>query len=988
MNLTDKELLSFCDLVNLKVEFAENTEKKEKLDDGVNDRIELKYKTIHSLLEKEYKGIEERERQGIKKPSLSLEEAQFGKLDPIKIEEIRREEKAYKKIIAVGEEDALGGFYKSKNINNKKVITDYLYQSKKEMKKLAPVMMELFDRYNEAVKKGSQDNHVGKFLTEWEVIHVADDYLLVKQEFESVYEEQIQMFKEPFKYDRDKDKSNWKPMSDNKKKNIIEKLENAKKEYPTREKVEDGIAKKAFIDGVVKILESPVGGVIPGLPLNKVKFLKPFLKPVFADLSSYDFFQNVAIISTGRDVSEIGAYKVIMETIVLSRSMVDVPIKKGEIEYSRSFDLTGNSLRVGVFKSTKSKNIVFAIAKRRELSQINKILEDGKIPKEISRLSHLIKKVENAYPGYTITFTGTGNAGKIASILELVHSKSDSSSDYSSKGYFYNFPSLLPSIVDLTQKDLEDVNSTLSYLTNQEVIIKGTREIGLASGVLIASVLFTGGASITIGAFLMGLLITGRNVRGSILNKKNYTEYLEFLEKNNIISKLTKNQIDNYESGKISGEVIADMESIFEYKGIKCDFSAFLQLSAYEMLFRYKINESTITEKEITLNKGNVKIKISLLKNSIKRIEKMETYKSEALGYSVTNSVKLSEEDSFGDIFYEVLKQFQLIQKNYKDREGEQGYYFKKKIPEKIERLGYTVKEEKTDYAYENISAYYFPFVNEKGVIVKTLQDNYIASVIRSIFENDKGKKYYEETLEEDDDKVEEALYTKAWSTVKHAIKSDEIDKLLMRKVKELITKGKVMHKEKLLDHLEPKEKIRDYYEVTEESETRGYLTLGIFDDNLKYKTEEFGYVYHDDHLEGRVIEEKLVLYGKKEDLIKVTTTGVSSSAILRCDNGSTPSELKVTSQIGVTTNGLLDATEGDKAPFVNILPFGKCNLNRDGKGQPLPCEQFISPSKWSGVSRGSIINGMKELISTSKVACKCGGEITILAAISSEIKN
>ncbi len=972
MGLSDKELLSFCDLVNLKIEFAENVRKKEEADESVSEEIKLKYHTIHSLLEKEYKGIEERERLGIKEPSLSLEEAQFGKLAPIKIEEIRRKEKAYKEIIAVGEADALGGFYKSEVEENEIVVTDYIYQSKNEMRRKAPVIMECFDRYNEAIKKDIKGEHLGKFLTEWEVIYTADDYILSKNRFDFFFDSRIEKLEKTLAL-----------LSAGKKlqtQNLINDLKNIRAACPTRESVEDGIKREVIIKGIIKVMNSPLGEFIPGIPLNELKVFKPFSKDIISDLSAYDIIETIGSIA-GKDLNEKG----VLKTFITPKSRTNIPLKQGEIKYNIKFSFTGTSIRIGVFKNIKSKNIVFALADTDELEEIHKTLEKGLLPEEILRLKLLINSIEDEYSEYDITFTGVGNAGKLANILELVYSKEHSKSKYSSRGYFIDFPRLLPSIVDFTEKDLEDINTTFKYLTNQEIIITSTIGFSLLYGPLLAGLVF---GTFGMGTFLVGGVLWVTETLKNILNKKLYKEYFEFLVTQKIIRGLNNSQIDNYNSEKIVGEVVADdFNNIFNYKGIKMELLTLLQLGAYEILFDYHIHSKT--NHDLHLKKGNFNIKIKLEGYKIINVKKYKEVRRQGGLFKIFE--ELEEEDYFGELLFELLKVFKSIQSNYKKREVSkqlQGYYFEGKELKEIRKLSYKIEDKKNDYSPKNIVPFYFPFINEKGILTKELTKNYVASVVRSSIENDKGKKYYEETLEEDDDKVEEPLYAKSFSTVKHAIKSDETDKLVMRKVKKIISKGKVMHKEKLLEHLEPKGKIRDYYEVEEESETRGYLTLGIFNENLEYKTEEFGHVYHDDHLEGRVIEEKLVLYGKKEDLIKVTTTGVSSSAILRCDNGSIPSELKVTSQIGVTTNGLLDATEGDKAPFVNILPFGKCSLNRDGKGQPLPCEQFISPSKWSGASRGSTINGMKELISTSKIACKCGGEITILATISSEIKN
>ena len=75
MRISEREMLNFCDLTNLTLEFA-NPIKKVNIIKDKRTKKEIKvieYYTIHSLLEAEYKGLEERVGQGLVKPIVSSE---------------------------------------------------------------------------------------------------------------------------------------------------------------------------------------------------------------------------------------------------------------------------------------------------------------------------------------------------------------------------------------------------------------------------------------------------------------------------------------------------------------------------------------------------------------------------------------------------------------------------------------------------------------------------------------------------------------------------------------------------------------------------------------------------------------------------------------------------------------------------------------------------------------------------------------------------
>ncbi|UGU15197.1 DUF4280 domain-containing protein [Sinomicrobium kalidii] len=96
----------------------------------------------------------------------------------------------------------------------------------------------------------------------------------------------------------------------------------------------------------------------------------------------------------------------------------------------------------------------------------------------------------------------------------------------------------------------------------------------------------------------------------------------------------------------------------------------------------------------------------------------------------------------------------------------------------------------------------------------------------------------------------------------------------------------------------------------------------------------------------------------------------VVEGAILKCDKGSAPSQLKVSSQDFTFFEDKLVATEDDKAANENILPFGACTVTRSA------CSP--KPIKWDKAASKDEINGCKALLENSQCKCSVGGIIKI----------
>lgn len=96
----------------------------------------------------------------------------------------------------------------------------------------------------------------------------------------------------------------------------------------------------------------------------------------------------------------------------------------------------------------------------------------------------------------------------------------------------------------------------------------------------------------------------------------------------------------------------------------------------------------------------------------------------------------------------------------------------------------------------------------------------------------------------------------------------------------------------------------------------------------------------------------------------------ITDTTQLKCDKGTSPTPLTVTSQSFMSIDGKLQATEEDKQPNTNIKPFGMCSVLRPS------CTP--APIKWDNTSDFEI-ESKKELLDTSTCRCSVGGKISIV---------
>lgn len=96
----------------------------------------------------------------------------------------------------------------------------------------------------------------------------------------------------------------------------------------------------------------------------------------------------------------------------------------------------------------------------------------------------------------------------------------------------------------------------------------------------------------------------------------------------------------------------------------------------------------------------------------------------------------------------------------------------------------------------------------------------------------------------------------------------------------------------------------------------------------------------------------------------------ITDTTQLKCDKGTSPTPLTVTSQSFMSIDGKLQATEEDKQPNTNIKPFGMCSVLR--------CSCTPAPIKWDNTSDFKI-EDKKELLDSSTCQCSVGGQISVV---------
>lgn len=443
--ITDKELLTFCNLTNLKMEYANLIKKEKKKDENgnsLNEEVEVNH-TIYSLLEKEVLGIDKREKLGVpKKTEVPLSDGAYNQLkeaffksngnNPTLTSEFTRQNEIRNRNIHFLEEnkqEEFGSFYDE----TKDGLKIYFYDDKKDLRSEAPIATEYFDRYNVS---DNQENHEGRFLKEWEVIQGFDSYNLGKHLYNIGKNKQREELKKAEKT-----------------------LEYDFKEFPSRADVEDQrlkqlvftVAKYSYIGfSNIQLGATPIkllnNGSLSSVASNLVK-------NTGANKDIVDFVSFFI----GFSSKETAPLKKEMELVINStlETIYNIKVKAQHTEtIEEVLSLEDDVLKFIVLRKKDTNIYVVSIYNHEKLSSIGEIRE-GMLPKYLfiilRAIGNILSNSENE-----ITFTGIGNAGILANTLNIYIA------NYNSKGFYIEDPSLISLVANFTPKNIGYL-STFDY---------------------------------------------------------------------------------------------------------------------------------------------------------------------------------------------------------------------------------------------------------------------------------------------------------------------------------------------------------------------------------------------------------------------------------------------------------------------------------------------------------------------------------------------
>ncbi|MBC2857072.1 DUF4280 domain-containing protein [Cetobacterium sp. 2A] len=483
MKITDKELLTFCNLTNLKMEYAKLTYEIEKADIETKEEIKKDVNhTIYSLLDEEIKSfnteakkvylqlksnqftknkilmtLREEKKSGNKKETIENLEVELKLLE-------ETEEEINKKYTPI-KDNILGAFYsKEKNKETEYFYFDESDISKGHLGKGAPYVLERYLRYQDCENK---EPH--KFINEWEVLQHYDNYELAKDLYEVLRKQDKESKNEATKVNKIL-KENIEETSSKEERDALEQLgfycdkvlENTIEEFPTRSEILENKSKKMQLT-VLKIIGSSLFRVgstylsgkseMTSKITEKLKDSHLYLLDNMAFLKrlnlddevinnllngSIDYTKLLKI--TARFVIETSlTYKNTKDYLTMGKNTTDKTINNHK-EHEEKNLLTSYDLSVFGFNQTidlveegvsclllkkKNTNIYSLVIKNTQQlgKNLNESLNTGKIPKEIFQLEILVQQLVKKFEipsGAELILTGVENAGKLASLYQVL----------------------------------------------------------------------------------------------------------------------------------------------------------------------------------------------------------------------------------------------------------------------------------------------------------------------------------------------------------------------------------------------------------------------------------------------------------------------------------------------------------------------------------------------------------------------------------------
>ena len=100
-------------------------------------------------------------------------------------------------------------------------------------------------------------------------------------------------------------------------------------------------------------------------------------------------------------------------------------------------------------------------------------------------------------------------------------------------------------------------------------------------------------------------------------------------------------------------------------------------------------------------------------------------------------------------------------------------------------------------------------------------------------------------------------------------------------------------------------------------------------------------------------------------------TKYVVRGAQVKCNKGSSSTNLNLPKSHGVYINDKPVLNDSDRAAGTNVMPFGRCKILKG------PCSPSLA-SKWDKTKLNTLIKGQPALMSNSVLSCTIGGAIKI----------
>lgn len=900
-NITDKELLTFCNLANLEMEYADLG----KVRDIKTNEILVNH-TIYSLLEKEINSFENKRKffEIEKKEPKTREERLIANhhqthreewSEKIKSEENRKKEKVQK--IKNGE---FGVFVDIQE-------NEFMYMDIEKLRRKAPILMEYYDRYNISAEE-NKTTHEGAFLKEWEIINAYDQYNISKE--------------------------------------FVDGLNLKEPKIPTRKEVIEG-------EKIQKILEFVIEKLGDTLVVLSFVGLNPRGYLTMAKIVKNEAVGEILNEATGLHgdnllLAPFQKYKEqSYKKIVLAKGNLEISFKDSHFKY-----MTLKKDKIYVIVIASSDYNYNIIPQKANIKEINEKFPDAfyTIRRRVEILKKSLKEDEK------IILTGTYGAGYLAQLMAL--SLNLEYRIFIDEKLFYPVKKI--STEEIKGIGVPEFFKIKELITNQDAIKEfSISEASIFTCFIVGSLVkeattgvlgYIGGVATGWQGLLVLSLIYFYRLGGKLKENYDFEKFVNNLKK----------------IGIIQNEYVKNLPKMVNLSNISKNFNKEVSLSVYlDILYLVEIenfNTTPLHNNKVHLYKINMDcrefINITFTDNEYEIEKAVQGDTSFDDPYFKELEYKKEKPYKIGKALEEILNINYLINKNYSPQScyvitGKGKEELSEKNDKKLESKYFYIENRvpKNEYLF-------FPFINKyEGTIQNELRNEYIKSQLRSIAtSNGYPQKYSKENIIEGVDED--------WTFLGDSY--EDVKERLMEKLEKEETSREYPY----LDLV--KEDINkyglDFYLTKTNIFSCPFTIIGICNKDGVYLNDEIGFIYEKEgKLRGRVVE---VLLSEDKEVPKISP--IVDGVKLKCNFGSQPSEIKITSHNVCYTDGSLIGTKKDSKAFENIHPFGKCLCTSK------ECSLNII-GDWEETNKEMAVGENEIILTTSKLRCQKGGVITFL---------